>query len=267
MSTKRLILSAGEKGGTGKSVWSIGFIDYCRSNNIPVAAYDADGRVGSLLLMHGQRDAAGRLLADQDSLKGVVGYNVRSEAERGVLANSLVSEADIVFHDLAGGSAVELARINLDGVRDDDDLAEGARRLLESIARRGRKVTFVHTLSTDIAATSSVATYLKLFVDADHLIVRNRFFGKELPFWDGFTNGKGEKKGGATKSEFLARGGTQIELPALPAATAAKIRAENMVASRGREDPTLMPVEQDHCANFFNENAVQLRKAAAVLGI
>ena len=71
--SKRIAAIASEKGGVGKSWWGIAFVDCLRAAGASLAAYDADGSVGSLVRVLGTRDDTGKLLVDQDPLAGI-GY-------------------------------------------------------------------------------------------------------------------------------------------------------------------------------------------------
>lgn len=266
---KRLVLGVNAKGGVGKSRWMIGYVDHVRRAGQRIAAWDADGAVGSLLLTLGQRDAQRRLVEDQDPLAGIAAYDVRSETDRLRLVESLEgTDAPIVAHDLAGGSVEELARINTPNLGSDDDVAEGISLLLDGVERRGYRTTLVHVLSPNVAAASSVKRYLELFgARADHVVVLNRFWGREFPYWTGFTDGLGVQKGGATRARLMELGGIEIEMPALPAVTAAKIEAEAVPPSIAQEDARFRAAEQDHCRNFVRLNGEQLAKAGRYLGL
>src|SRR5690554_6627784 len=88
-----LLMTTSLKGGGGKSTLANAIVDYARRTQLPLAAYDADGAIGSLSDMHASRDEAGRLVSPQNPLIGVVGYNIRDES-RPMLFNSLEQNHD-----------------------------------------------------------------------------------------------------------------------------------------------------------------------------
>lgn len=260
---KRVVLIASEKGGVGKSVAARALIDQLRGEGIKVAAYDADGGVGALVRVLGTRDEAGRVETDQVPTKGVGYYNVRADAERNTLLDAISSGDNLIVHDLAGGSLADLTRI-VDG-------GEGLDGLLASYTEHGYRVTVVHVISPEIGAAQSVARWIDLAGDkVDHLAIRNTRWGKaesDFPFWAGFTDGKGVAKGGKTRDKLLAMGGVEIDLPAIPAGTYAKVDAENMPFSAAERETGLTITERAHIAKFRRDFASALGPARPLLGL
>ncbi|MBL0406927.1 hypothetical protein JKG68_23585 [Microvirga aerilata] len=261
--SKRAILIANEKGGVGKTAWAISFVDIMRQDGVPVAAYDADGGVGGLGRLLGTRSEAGDRTAQQDPLVGVGFYNGRSERERDMLVNSIDEGHPLMVHDLAGGLLTDLTRI-LDAEKNLDEF-------LATFEDNGYRLTFVHVISNVIAASQSVGRYLKLVGDrADHVAVINRNFGKmndDFPFWYGFVDPQGKEIGGKTRSEFLALGGVEIEFPALPAGTWAKLDALAIPFTQARGHTSLTLVERGQVQKFMREFRQSLEPARSVLGL
>lgn len=259
---KRVILGASEKGGVGKSVFSRAFVDYVRASGKKVAAYDADGSVGGLLRVHGTRADNGSLEPTQDPMKGVAYYNGRSDNERAALLDSIAHGHAVYYHDLAGGLLADLTRIvdagsNLDG-------------LLEAFASHGYRLTICHLISPDVGSTQSVSRWIELVGDrADHVAVVNLRNGKppaDFPFWFGFTDGSGVQKGGKTREKLLALNGVEIELPAIPSGTFAKLDAENFSFSSAVSAPVFTITERAHIAKFQRDFAAAIAPAAPLLG-
>lgn len=260
---KRVALIASEKGGVGKSVEARALIDHLRSEGIRVAAYDADGGVGALIRVLGTRNCDGRVAEDQDPVEGIGYYNVRADNERNTLLDAISTGENLIVHDLAGGSLADLTKI-VDG-------GEGLDGLLAAFDEHGYRLTIIHVLSPEIGAAQSVARWVELVGDqVDHVAVRNNRWGKseaDFPFWHGFTDGKGVAKGGKTREKLLAMGGVEIDLPALPAGTYAKIDAENLSFSAAAADTSLTITERAHISKFRRDYAAALEPARPLLGL
>lgn len=84
--TKRLVLVVSGKGGVGKTTFSRLMTDVYRERNTKAAIFDADGQIGGLVRVY--HDA------------GVAFYDLRQDAERVTLLNSIASDADVILHDL-----------------------------------------------------------------------------------------------------------------------------------------------------------------------
>lgn len=267
---KRVLLITSEKGGAGKSWTACSIVDYARSSGQRLAAYDADGGVGALLKMYGTRDGNRDLVADQNPVEGVGFYNLRNDDERGELVNVLATGENLILHDLAGGGLADLMRIQ--------DAGAGLKRLLRAFDSIGYRVTFIHLLTGDDAATASVATYLDAIEEAgevgkivDHVVVKNRAFGPkdtDFPFWVGFTDREtGEAIGGGTRARIKEAGGVEIELPALDRRAAAKLKPMGIKLADGPTSPKLEIVDQQHVRNYRLDFAEALAPAKHLLGL
>ncbi|TLG72608.1 P-loop NTPase [Methylocystis sp. B8] len=260
---KRVALVANEKGGVGKSVFTRTLVDHLRTNGKRVAAYDADGSVGATARVLGSRDAAGAVERVQNPVEGVGYYNGRADAERNILLDSIESGEKLYVHDLAGGLLADLTRI-VDG-------GEGLDGLLDAFEAHGYRLTLLHVISPDVGAAQSVARWLSLIGDrADHVAVINLKHGKppnDFPFWYGFTDAKGVAKGGKTREKLLAMGGVEIEFPALPAGTFAKLDAENIPFTRADKAGLLTITERAHVTKYLRDFAAALTPAFPFLGL
>jgi hypothetical protein len=261
---RRAVFVNSEKGGVGKSVTARALIDQLRTEGVRVAAYDADGGVGGLVRVLGTRDAHGDLIEDQDPVVGVGYYNVRAEAGRPTLVNCLRSGERLIVHDLAGGSLVDLMEIS--------DQGDGLKQLLRRFDLNGYRITVLHLISAEVGATQSVARWIDLVGDrVDHVAVRNTRWGKstgDFPFWHGFTDARGVEKGGKVRRRLLEElGGHEINLPAMPSGTFAKVDAENLAFSVAEDDPTLTIAEQSHVCKFREDFAAALEPIRPLLGL
>lgn len=261
--SKRVILVASEKGGVGKSVAARALIGQLRTEGTPVAAYDADGGVGALVRVLGTRDASGRLEPEQNATAGVGYYNVRADGERNQVLDTIGTGDSLIVHDLAGGSLADLMRIV--------DNGEGLEGLLATFAEHGYRVTVAHVLSPDIGSVHSVARWLDVAEDkVDHVAIRNTRWGKaetDFPYWHGFTDAKGASKGGKARERLLAMGGVEIDLPAIPAGTYAKVDAENLPFASAVSDGALTITERAHIQKFVRDFATSLDPARKLLTV
>jgi hypothetical protein len=259
---KRVAMIANEKGGVGKSVFTRTLVDYLRSKGKRVAAYDADGSVGATVRVLGTRGENGAIERDQDPVAGVGYYNGRAENERNILLDSIETGEALYIHDLAGGLLADLTRIV--------DSGEGLDGLIDAFEAHGYRLTVFHVVSPDVGAAQSVARWLSLVGDrADHVAVINLKHGKppaDFPFWYGFVDAKGEAKGGKTRKALLESGGVEIEFPALPSGTFAKLDAENIRFTRAEKAGILSITERAHIAKFLRDFGENLTPALPFLG-
>lgn len=261
---KRVVLITSEKGGVGKSVTARTLVEYLRGGGTRVAAYDADGGVGSLLRVLGTRDATGELREEQEPSVGVGYYNIRADDERATLLNCVASGEPLIVHDLAGGSLADLARIS--------DMGEGLDDLLAAFAGEGYRPVVLHLISSEVAATQSVARWLELAgTRVDHVAIRNTRWGKaeaDFPFWHGYVDGNGEARGGKVRRRLLEEfGGLEISLPPLPSGTFAKIDADALPFAVAASAPRLTIAERSHVARYLRESAVAFEHLRPLLGL
>ena len=125
--TKRLVLVVSGKGGVGKTTFSRLMTDIYRERNTKASIFDADGQIGGLVRVY--HDA------------GVNFYDLRQDAERVTLLNSIASDADVILHDLPGGSRFEISKIVDNG---DGEQVEG---FLAALAENGVRLTLVHAFA------------------------------------------------------------------------------------------------------------------------
>jgi hypothetical protein len=256
---KRIIMIASQKGGVGKSWYCLSYVDFLRSSGVSLAAYDADGSVGSLMRVLGTRDDTGKLLVDQDPLAGIGYYDIRT-AERNLLLDSISRGDKNIVHDLAGGTLRDIMTVV--------DAGEGVAGLLDAYDEYNYRVTIIHVLSPTAAAVQSIGQYLEVFGDrVDHVAVQNRFWGNKFPFWTGFVDGAGLHRGGKTREAFRSMGGIEIDLPALANETFAKMDAENLSPVNAVRNSYLTLTERSQVAKFRRDFSAAIEPARAVLGV
>ncbi|WP_193227876.1 nucleotide-binding protein [Aureimonas psammosilenae] len=261
---KRVLLVTSEKGGVGKTLWTSSFLTLTRNEGVKIAAFDADGSVGGLARLCATKDADGEVSEQQDPLVGVGFYAGRSDRDSLRLMTSAEEEYPLVLHDLAGGFLTQLMKM-VDG-------GKGLEGFLETFAEQGYRVTFVHMISSDIAAASSVANYLKATgSNADHVCVVNEHFGEleaDFPFWYGFTDEQGEAMGGKTRAGLLGReGAVEIKMPALDRVTSVKLSAFGFPPARADESKSLHGYEKMRARKFAQKFAASIAPARALLGL
>lgn len=252
--TSVLLMTTSMKGGGGKSTLANAIVDYARRTALPMAAYDADGAIGSLSDMHASRDADGKLIATQDPLVGVVGYNIRDES-RPMLFNSLGQGHACILHDLAGGSLMDMQRIF-----DDQGSLKNFSRALNAAQTRP---VFLHVVTPDASTVASVARHLDLMDElgelaehAAHIAVLNRHGNRkdqDFPDWYGYVDGAGTSRGGKTRARLLEGGGAEMNLPSLNDRTAALVKALRVPFSVARDD-TRLDLHDRHRVRIFTQD-------------
>lgn len=263
------------KGGGGKSTLACALVDNLRNKKTTVAAFDADGSVGSLSDMHGLRDASGNLLDDQDPHKGVVGYNIRDDT-RTMLFNSLSNRDLHIVHDVAGGALGDLERV----LSDDDN---GLQDLFRGFQAQDACVVFMHLITPDRSTVESVAMHMDITDNlgstaygdlgkhARHIAVLNRQGGRkdrDFPYWFGYEDNKGAKRGGRTRERLFKAGGAEMDLPALTDRTMAIVKALHVSFGHAMHDPRLFLSDQQQVSIFCEKfDAAMSPKVRALLGL
>ena len=260
--TTRIILVVNQKGGVGKTVAAQVTTEYLRAlGSHSVAAFDADGGVGGLVASLGTKDAEGFPEEVQDPLVGVGYFDIRSSEERGQVVNCMSVGSDIIVVDMAGGSLSDLTEVA--------DGGDGVDTLLRGYAEYGYRVTLMHVISGLLPATNSVGAYLEIFGDrVDHVVVKNlSCVGKDkvFPFWSGFIDGEGNQVGGTIRQKLLAVSGVEVEMPAIPQSTFAKVNALAIPYAAAKEDKRLQIVERMHVDKFRQDFSKSIKAAEKFL--
>jgi len=259
--SKRLILVIGQKGGTGKSTASRAILDRLRRDGIPTAAYDGDGAdVGQFYQFYAAKNSAGDLVDPQDPLTGVVAYDVRHPRERDALLNSLATGADVIIHDLPGGSLLPLLSIT-----------GSADALVDQVGRYGYRVTLIIVLSPAFASALITGDIVAAFGTAvDYVAIKNLALGLDEDFriFDGYVDGEGAK-GGKGKAALLASGGRIITMPRtlLEAGTYWLIDLYDLPFAAATDDPRLTISDRSRSHGFVTEFDRQLSTVGPFLGL
>jgi len=193
---RRAIFVLSQKGGPGKSTFSRALLDVLRCDrNMTVGAFDADGNVGQLLQYYGERVENGRLIPDQDPIRGDFPFDIRDKVARDNVVNALDLDADVLLFDLPGGAVDSLTTII--------KAENGIKALVQEYRDAGVAITIVIVMSIVHASASNVVKTINLFgPDVDYVAVKNLFFGapEDFLFFDGFTDVQRNTVGGRGKA-------------------------------------------------------------------
>ncbi|GBQ31372.1 hypothetical protein AA12717_3742 [Gluconacetobacter sacchari DSM 12717] len=250
-SSKRLVLVVSGKGGVGKTTFSRLLTDVYRENNTKAAIFDADGQIGGLARVYHKA--------------GVAFYDLRQDADRATLLNSIASDADVILHDLPGGSLPEISKI-VDG---DGESVGG---FLAALRENDVRLTLVHVIDNEIESAQSVGQYLDSFGtdSVDHVAVLNMRESRDLkadfPYWFGYEV-DGKRRHGKARDRLIAAGGVEITMPAMQAGTRAKINALNLRYSECARHPELTITERSIASQFLRGFRKAVEPAGGFLGL
>lgn len=264
-----LLMTTSLKGGTGKSLFACTLLDNLRSRGHHVAAYDGDGVIGTLSAMHALRNDAGRVVAPQDPIAGVVAYNVRDDS-RNMLIDSAEQFSGLILHDLAGGALADLQRIF-------DDQG-GLQNLFNTFKDMQIRPVFLHIITADKATVQSVATHMDMTEQlgdvggiACHIAVLNRrgiLKPADYPFWYGYKDADGQPQAGKTRERLLALGGIEIVLPHIDERTLALAKNLNIPLSAAIHDRQLPVVDRQRIRTFVTAfDDAMTPEVRAILGV
>jgi hypothetical protein len=199
---KVMAAAVSQKGGCGKSMLVRTLVQIGRWQGHQVAVFDADSLIGTTHRALGTRDAAGKLLAEQDPLIGAGKYTLRIDSQRSQFLNSLASGAGTVVHDLPGGAMLDIAQV----VKQDDS---GFETLLTMVSTYGYQLTLLHLITPELSTVHSLAQYRDAFgPNVRHIAVLNRAFGVDNDDFAAWFSSR-------ARGDLLASGGREAYLPAL----------------------------------------------------
>lgn len=250
MDQKRLILVVSSKGGVGKTTFGRLLADAYLDQGIKAEVFDGDGQVGGLARVH--TDAAF--------------YDLRSDDDRHILLNSVGSDADVILHDLPGGSVTELTKIV------DDGSGQSVDGLVATLADLNVKLTLVHVIDNELESAQSVAKYMELFGadGVDHVAVLNmresRNAKADFLYWFGYEQ-NGERKSGKARAAMLNAGGVEFEMPSLQAGARAHIKELNLRFRECADHPDLTITERAVANQFVRAFRKNVAAAAGPLGL
>lgn len=224
-----MYLSFSGKGGVGKTTWARSFLDYHRANDLPLAAYDADMAVKQLVSYYGQRDAAGKLLPDQDPLVGVDYFDLKNKKEATYLLNLVadkkIGDADILI-DLPGGSLTNLA-----------ELLGNAAELMTAIKDYGIQPVIIVVVTTVWGSLITIDQALASFgPEAKFVFVRNQAaVDDEDTDWLLYNEPYARRNVPVSFKETCEARGLVVDLPKLQTGTYSILDAEHLAYNKALE--------------------------------
>jgi hypothetical protein len=267
----RAAIVTSNKGGPGKSFTAKTLAHVFRDAGAETELWDGDETGSSLSSAYALRDDKGKVIRPQDPLKGVGQYSISERESARTLTETFSSKSHIVLHDMKGGALESMMNI-----LDDGDSVEG---FLDMADKHKRRLTFIHVVNDDEAATISVGIYLDLFGDrADHLVVINQRLGKgetKFPFWYGFMRPDGVKQGGAARQQLGEMYGFddegnpkhEILLPALDIGLNAKLNSYKLPFAVAAEHPWFTSTEQSMIQNYLKQATKAFAPHIKLLGL
>jgi hypothetical protein len=217
MSTKRLVIFASSKGGSGKSTSARAFVDLARRAGRTVAVYDLDGGTGSLAMLY----------KDRNPVVGAGTENARDPDAPAAWLNDVHGDADDVCLDVPGGALGDLVRV----------LAGGAQTLVNEAQEANRTLVLVSVIGVKRDATLAPIEAIRMFGNgAKHIALKNGLFAPADGFvvFDGLTV-DGIQKYGKAKLAVEEAGGTTIFFPKLDHITDAVLDIEGLTFAAGGE--------------------------------
>lgn len=235
--TKKLICAVSAKGGVGKTTFSRLLTDFYKLEKVNADIYDGDGQVGGLA----------RVYRDDD----VKFYDLRKDVERDTLLNSVMTDKDVIFHDLPGGSRFEISKIVDTG--DGEDVTG----FLAALAENKVELVLIHVIDSEIESSQSVSHYMKAFGtdNVKHIAClnyRNAMSDADFPYWYGVGD-----KFGKGRAALLESGGKEFIMPALRSGVSAKVNANRLKYRDALTSNELTLTERAQLNKFiksFNEN-------------
>ena len=210
MTPRRLaILVASSKGGSGKTTFARGLIDYYRAqHDLNVAAYDADGGTESLLQYYGERDMHGKHLPEdqRDPIKGVKNFSVRADRQRDQLINVFdETKAPRTIIDLPGGGEEEIEKVLGD-----------ADRFFAAYEELGVKPIVAIVINSTKSSAASVPIIMEMFGSRPHfIVVKNPSNGSRFRHFEGVQDKEGNMLFGRARQRVIDSGGDVITIPRL----------------------------------------------------
>jgi hypothetical protein len=206
------------KGGIAKTTFQRVLRSLARMNQIPSAAYDAEGALGQFTKFEATRTPEGALLSvdelplvDQDPLVGCVPFDIRNRYERDTLVNISDTPANLVFVDFPGGALHSIREIGMAGSSTKDVLAAW----LES----GFTVVVVVPVGPSDLTVRSIGQALDAFPGARFLVPMIGHFEQRI---EKFTDFYGKRdaagnviSGGTNRQRLLDAGGQEMFVPDL----------------------------------------------------
>lgn len=253
---KRLILVAGDKGGTGKSITSKLLWERIRTLHPNARAFDADGTTGSFVSVYGVYDSEDNLVTPQPSsgVTPILLHGNERERDRSLVA-AIESEADLVLVDLPATSLTVLERI------------EAEWGFLADAGRSGYKVTFVNVVSPYASSLANVLKTFTLAPQADSVVVLNEVHGHadDYLLWYGDeAYGMPQSQG---KTMLEKRLGVEVVLPKVASRPLVLADMWNLTFEQALEDKRIDRPDRNRLRRWLEDAYDAMIPAAELLGL
>ena len=248
--TKRLILTIGDKGGTGKSTFTRLLAELHRKATTDTLLVDADGTVGQLIQFLGERDKTDALIPDQSHNNGVEYFSLHGdETDRDNLTSILEVGSNTVLVDLPAASITVLKGI-------EEDLG-----FFALVKRFKYEITFVSVITPYRASVRGVRDITNLAPTATHVVVRNLKEGDadDFAFW----------AGSDAEKNFTGLGprGIMIDLPKLKPRICAQLDEKNIRFLDAPNWAELTLADRSRAQTWIDNATANLAPARKALGL
>jgi hypothetical protein len=236
-SSKLLIFTVADKGGTGKSTFTRALVDILDARNIDYLAYDGDRR-NSQLHRHYHNVGGG---------VNKLNFSIEGGADELIEAMDCCG-APVMVVDLPGGGVELLERL------------DSQMSFLADAADMGYAVTMVSVMSRIKDSVNALRLLMDLTGDsARHIAVKNLYWGDEQKFslFDG----------SATKQRLLDAGGLVMTMPDLFDDTYSIIDEHSLSFRAAIEDTRLTRPHRSRVNQWLRQLESQIELADKYLGV
>lgn len=263
------IIGVKDKGGVGLSTALTAMATVLIATGgeqFSVQLVDADGFNGTLTQWCGQRDAAGKLLAEQDpNAGGVIKADLFKPEGVRPMFSSVESEARHVIIDTPAGALTKF-----------DELSRNlkARDFIDHSRAHGRRPIVVIGMTPAVASIRGVGRAIDSFgEDVDYIAVRNMVGNTPADYrlWStqSTTNRYGREVGGRVRPRFEAVGGRLIDAPVAEPGTFAIAEALGLCFSASAQyaGPGWQGMDRLNMRNWLHAWMAELQQLEDLLGL
>ena len=230
-----------------------------------VHAIDADGFNSTLTQRLGERDAVGKLMAEQDAARGVLKADLFKPDGVAPLFDAVESDARFVIIDTPAGGLTKI-----------DELSENlsASDFIQHNLDCGRQPLIFVPFAPDIASIRGVAQAVERLGSHVQIVGMRSMVGvkeEDYRLWtsDTFQDQYGRQVGGRTRAVFEAADGRLIDIPALTAGSNAMAEALNLryAEAAAYKGGSWQSYDRLNIAKWLTCWVSELRKIADLLGL
>lgn len=260
------ILSVKNKGGASGSHNAMATATVLRLSGAPAfttALIDLDGSTGTAISKMGERDAEGRLKAEQSLAEGVPAFNMFDPDERALLFDMTDVEDRFLILDAPAASLNMFKEIseNLD-----------AGHWTEHNRASGRNLVVMIPVTPNLASLTDVARAIETFgTGPDYVVVRSMraCSARDYVLWNepAFLNKFGNVVSGRSKAMLEEVGGTVLDMPNLNAAVLARAEAMQIPFAEAIHSKHLRAHERLSIGSWLEAWTRELDKIRGPLGL